>query len=97
MVQIIGPDAIQPQACLGSRAQQARLVALVLGDDEHPAARRSGSGPLADLQQQVRRAVVASIVIAIHDGVGRIQAQAVRMVVADPHLHVGEHHLAHGG
>ncbi len=47
-----------------------------------------GPGALRDGRQQVRRAVV-------HDGVRGVQAQPVRVVVADPHLHVGQHQLAH--
>ena len=87
VVEVVGPDAVEPQAALLRRADLLDQVAVVLGDDDGAPVRAGCATDLGDLGQQVARRCV-------HDRVGRVQPEAVQVVLVQPVAHVLEHEVA---
>ena len=87
VVEVVGPDAVQPEAARSRSAGSARTR--LRWSSAMTTARRSGQAVdgLGDLGQQVPRR-------GVHDGVGRVQAQPVQVVLVQPVTDVLEHEVA---
>ena len=90
VVPVVIPHRVEPIAAGGAVADDPRVVELRLGDDE-----RGSAEPFAqrrDLRRQLLEDVGWRLV---DDRVHRIEAQAVQVVVADPHCRVVDSEPAH--
>src|SRR6185312_13608739 len=90
VMEVVGPDAIEAEAVFRNGPDDLAFVPLVLGDDKDWAIRCGGTGALADLAEDMDRRV-------IDDRMRRVEAEAVHVEVANPHLSVRQDQLAHDG
>ena len=76
-MEVVGPDAVQAPAAGRLGAEHAGQVAVVLGDQVDRAVGTMLADPGRQLGQEVARALV-------HHRVGRVEPQAVHVVLVDP-------------
>src|SRR5947209_12677264 len=88
-MKVVVPEAVESVAAALKRSDEARLLRLVLGDDERRSARRRR----AHLARERSDDVVAGIVV---DALRRVEAQAVEVELLDPVARVRDEELAHG-
>src|SRR5690242_12234126 len=87
-MEVVIPQRVEPVAALLSRAQQSRLLRLVLSDDERAPPTRRRSYPADDRGDNV-------IFRAIEYLLRRVQPQPIEMILVDPIAGIRQEELAH--
>lgn len=90
VVEVIEPHRVEPVAALLARQHDAFVGALVLADEEEPAAelRAEGAHCVGQLGEEVTRR-------RVEHGVRCIEAQAVEVAVGQPHARVVDEEAPH--
>ena len=87
VVEVVVPERVESVAAAGGRAGEARLLRLVLGDDDRLAPARRLAHPAGDRCEDV-------FVGVVEDALRRVEAQAVHVELLDPVARVGDEELA---
>ncbi len=88
VVEVVGPQRIEPEAPLLRRPDQVRLLRLVLADDQRPAPPRGLAHPAGDRRQDV---LAGRLVVRV---LRRVDPQPIDMELLDPVGHVAQDELA---
>src|SRR4051812_17842019 len=90
VMEVVGPDGVEPVSAGASGPDETHVVALILGNEHHVTRRRARPYAVAELFEEVDRAVV-------YDSVRGVQTQPVQVIFVYPVTGIVDGNLAHPG